>query len=182
MKSFLALFVSLLLASCSLSKKPTNLADRKGKVQKDLVQTKTKKRMARKRIIFELVKDARIELFFKSLDDGSKTRVLLEKGINYRKVPAGDWELSGFMVKQKKFSLIGQSKKFVLRIRPNKEIYAGSYLLGCPVLEQERSSYLKKFSFFNRYHYSYKTNICEMVIGDNLRELKIHSSKPELGF
>lgn len=122
--------------------------------------------------IWELLNRDKLTLYFKSVDTGANLTVILEKGITQKSVPAGHWELTGFVNAGKTYNSMNTSKKFIFRMRKGTNTYAGSIVIGCPKISAQDFQYLKGMKFFNRYPFTSNYGLCEVVIGNDFAEVK----------
>lgn len=166
------LSVLLLFAGCSTSK--INEVDAKKKTEVE--NTVSLKYGA----FWDLLSGQKIIIHLTSVDNRSPLKIPLKTGLEKRAVPVGHWELVGFEVNGRKYASTGTSRKYILNMKPNADIYAGSLIVECPVVSNKYYSLLKKMKFFNRYNFSMGEGNCEIVIGndfDRVRSSLIDSSK-----
>lgn len=122
--------------------------------------------------VWEILNKEKLGLQFKNLDNGTNVTVLAGKGISIHSLPPGDWELTGYEEGGRSFSSMNTSKKFVLHTSSKFMTYAGSLVIGCPRIQANDYKYLKTMKFFNRYPFSGKQGLCEMVIGNDFASVK----------
>lgn len=124
-------------------------------------------------VVWELLDRDQITLQFKNVDDPVNVfTLIIEKGITKNAFPHGHWELTGFEEGGRSFTSMNTTKKFVFRMKPKVNVYAGSLMIGCPTILPADFKLLKKMKFFNRYPFGGTSGLCEMVIGDNFAEVK----------
>jgi hypothetical protein len=129
--------------------------------------------------IFELVSKQRVQLQFKSLDNGNNLSVIIENGISQKTIPVGHWELTGYESDGISFLSMNTSKKFVLTVKPKSNIYAGSIVIGCPSIGPDDFKLLKNMKFFNRYPFRSTSNLCELVVGNDFAGVKSNLQKSQ---
>ena len=127
---------------------------------------------------FELASPGKVQLQFKSLDNGRNLSVIIENGITQKSIPAGHWELTGFERDGVSFLSMNTSKKFVLTVKPKSNVYGGSIVIGCPSIGQDDFKLLKNMKFFNRYPFRSSKNLCELVVGNDFAGVKTNLQKP----
>ena len=122
--------------------------------------------------MFELASHRKVQLQFKSLDNGNKLSVIIENGITQKSIPTGHWELTGFENEGVSFLSMNTSKKFVLTVKPKSNVYGGSIVIGCPSIGQDDFKLLKNMKFFNRYPFRSSKSLCELVVGNDFAGVK----------
>lgn len=143
---------------------PSETKNSSGKNTKQVVSVKAKK--AKSVGVWDVLNRKKISLYFTSIDNGSNLTVILEKGINLKAIPRGHWELTSFSVNGKTYNSMNTTKKFVFRMNPTNT-YAGSVVVGCPTISTNSYNYLKNMKFFNRYPFTSKQGLCEIVVGND---------------
>lgn len=128
-------------------------------------------------VYWELFSGAPLSLQLKNVDSGARLTVILDKGLSLKNVPAGHWELTGFEEKGKSFVSMNISKKFVFRVKPKSNVYAGSILVGCPKINPSDFKLLREMKFFDRYPFSSASGICEMVVGNDFAGVRKYLRK-----
>lgn len=126
--------------------------------------------------VWELLQQEKVILYFSSVDNGSRLNVILRNGLNFKNLPKGHWELTGFSTGGKTFNSLNTTKKFVVR-KNDENIYGGSIVIGCPTVNRTKFSLLKSMRFFNRYSFSSGKNLCELVVGNDLAGVKTKIAK-----
>jgi hypothetical protein len=121
--------------------------------------------------VWELLSGNQLSLHLKSVDGQAQSSLILRERISTHPISYGHWELSGFELDGKSYFSMNTSKKFILRVRPGPLTYAGSIVIGCPRISQAENKHLKKMKFFNRYPFSSKDGLCEVVVGNNQKEV-----------
>jgi hypothetical protein len=81
------------------------------------------------------------------------------------------------------------SKQFIFQIKKDKNTYVGSYIFQCPKVTRIHVDELKQMGFFNRYPFTSKTGLCELVVGSDFErvnrvwgQLSQDQNSLELGF
>lgn len=130
--------------------------------------------------VWYLATHDKVTLYLKNLDNGMPMTVILERGLNQFPIPVGHWELSGFEEGGNSFTSMNTSKKFVFRARPRAHTYAGSIVIGCPKVGPGDFKYLKSMRFFNRYPFSSSSRLCEIIVGNDYKAVKLdYQKRPE---
>lgn len=117
--------------------------------------------------VWELLSDRQVTLMFKDIDTGKNLSVIAEEGVSVKAVPPGHWELTGFEKEGRTFVSMNTAKKFVFRMKPKSNTYAGTYLISCPAVSEKDYKFLKKLKFYNRYPFSSDKGLCEVAVGSD---------------
>lgn len=127
--------------------------------------------------LWEVLGSLPVSLQLTNVDDGTRLTVILEKGLSLREVPPGHWELTGFEKDGRSFVSMNTSKKFVFRMQPRRNVYAGSIVIGCPKIYSGDLKLLRRMKFFNRYPFSSSLGLCELVIGNDFVKVRSELGK-----
>lgn len=120
-----------------------------------------------------------MRLVFRGVENPRPVEISLRYGITQEKLSEGYWELIGLRFKKQDYEVLSGGKRFVLRIKKNQNTYAGTYLVECPRVSQERNNILKEMTFFDRYSFKSSNRLCEVIVGDHLKRIQtnLNSSK-----
>lgn len=170
MKFLLILILSVLYSGCTVRRNSVPVE------QKTISKPSAKEASSSTRIkgvMWDLLTGQQITLQLKNLDDGSSLSVTISSGVSVHQIRAGHWELTGYEENGQSFTSMNTSKKFVIRIRSQGLIYAGSILVRCPRIITKDFKLLKSMKFFNRYPFSGNIGLCEMVVGNDLANVRM---------
>lgn len=117
--------------------------------------------------VWYLFAEGQVTLYLKNLDDGMAASMIIQKGLTALPLEKGHWELTGFEEDGNSFTSMNTSKKFVFRVRPGTNVYAGSIVIGCPKVPSSEFKYLKAMRYFDRYPFSSSEKLCEMIVGND---------------
>jgi hypothetical protein len=123
-------------------------------------------------VMFDLVSDKEFELVFENVSSDHDMEIRLNRDAKLIPLKEGVWELTGIELQGNFYGLMSTSKKFTIQVSPKKIVYAGTYLLGCPVTDQSSTESLKKMKFFNRYELTSEKGSCELVVGDDWKTFR----------
>lgn len=117
--------------------------------------------------VYEFIGEGNFVFEFKNLDTDLSHSLVAKAGVLVNEIPQGHWELVGYTDGKNTFASMNTSKKFVFRIKPKTQTYIGSFLLGCPSINNHDFKRLKQMKFFNRYPFSSDVGLCELVVGSD---------------
>lgn len=129
--------------------------------------------------IWYLYSHDQVTLYLKNLDDGTPATLIIQKGLTRLPLPVGHWQITGFEEGGESFTSMNTSKKFVFRVKPKANTYAGSIVIGCPKVGAEDFKHLKSMRFFNRYPFSSSAHLCEMIIGNDFAMVRSEFRKTQ---
>lgn len=136
------------------------------------------------RAVFHIVAPLNIELILTNMETKKVETFLMDKTLSQIGIKPGHWQVSGFILNGQRYELLNAGKRFVFRTKKKKITYAGSYIFQCPKVNQSHLKDMKKMSFFNRYPFRTQSNLCEMVVGSdykNVNRVWMELNKPKYG-
>ena len=145
--------------------------------------------MGKTRAIFHLIAPKEVELLLLNQGTQKEESIIVDKTLSQIEMSHGDWEIVGLKLNHKIYRINKLKKKFVFHLKNDQLTYVGSYILDCAFNNKVYLSSLKKMSFYNIYHFSSDTNLCEMVVGSEYKRvnrvwksLKSDNKSLHLGF
>lgn len=167
----------LILASCAHKKAehgaPSTSAPAEAKKSTPVIKTGA---------IFHVIEPLGVKLILTKVEGKKEEIVLMDKTLSQLALKPGFWKVSGFILNDARYKIMNTSKQFIFRIKKNKMTYVGSYIFQCPKVNQIHVEEMKKMSFFNRYPYSSKQRLCELVVGsdfDNVNRVWLELDKSQ---
>lgn len=159
----------LILASCA-SRKVDSPAPAPVVPEKKL--TLEPKGESKSQAIFHVVAPLGVQLVLLNLDKNTERTILIEKTLSASKLSPGFWQVSGFVLKGRRYKTLNTTKQFIFHIKKNESAYAGSYIFQCPRVNQAHLPAMKKMSFFNRYPFGSEQKLCELVVGSDFENVR----------
>lgn len=132
-----------------------------------LVEEKKPRAMGKTRAIFHVIEPLGISLVLLNMEKSEEEIVLMDKTLSQLSLKPGHWQVSGFIMNNKRYQVMNTSKQFVFDLKKDKVSYVGSYIIQCPVVNNIHLPQMKKMSFFNRYPFSSDQRLCELVVGSD---------------
>lgn len=130
-------------------------------------------------VVWNLLNGQQVTLQLKNVDTGNNLTVIIENGLSQTQLTPGHWELTGFEESGKSFLSMNISKKFVFRMKPKTNVYAGSIVIGCPKIAPTDFKLLRDMKFFYRYPFSAASGLCELVVGDDFARVRASIKKSQ---
>ena len=123
--------------------------------------------MSKTRAIFHVIEPLGIELILLNVKNQKEETVLMDKTLSQLELAPGHWQVTGFILGGKQYSIMNASKQFVFQLKKDKITYVGSYIFQCPKVNQTHLKEMKMMNFFNRYPFKSKNHLCELVVGSD---------------
>lgn len=141
------------------------------------------------RAIIHMVSPLGLEIELVNLEDKKRETFLVDKTLSQIEMRPGHWKVVGIIHKGIHHKLMNTSKQFIFQIKKDKNTYVGSYIFQCPKVTRIHVDELKQMGFFNRYPFTSKTGLCELVVGSDFErvnrvwgQLSQDQNSLELGF
>jgi hypothetical protein len=167
----------LILASCALKK-----ADQSAPSAPAAPETKKSAPVIKTGAIFHVIEPLGVSLILTKVESNKEQIVLMDKTLSQLALKPGFWKVTGFILNETRYKIMNTTKQFIFRIKKNKMTYVGSYIFQCPKVNQIHLEEMKKMSFFNRYPFSSKQRLCELVVGsdfDNVNRVWVELDKSQ---
>ena len=123
------------------------------------------------RAIFHVVEPLGVHIILLNLDKNAEETVFVDKTLSSVVLKPGFWQVSGFILKDKRYKMMNTTKQFIFHIKKNENTYVGSYIFQCPKVNQSHLKAMKQMSFFNRYAFSSQQRLCELVVGSDFENV-----------
>jgi hypothetical protein len=181
-KSFVFTLIYLLLTACA-TQKPVVKSAPKAKTAKKSVEA-----IQTKGVLFELLNaNATVKLTLLNLDTQKEVEMILESGMEIQELKSGNWQIMGFVLREKFYETLLTSQHFVFKVLKGNINYGGSLVFQCPRVNAKYNGLLKTHKFFNRYPFKNKKGLCEMIVGNDFANVqkKLHKTQKSpliLGF
>ncbi len=171
------LLVAFMVTSCALERANQHPVGHDNPLKKVAIKPKTpvskktpeEKNKALKRkaqVLWELTAPEEITLILMSVDTEEELNFPLIANLSYHPITRGHWQVVGFKIGEEEFHAMNTTQKFVFTVKKSRT-YAGTLIAQCPKVGPEHLPELKVMKFFNRYPFSSKTGLCELVIGND---------------
>lgn len=146
------------------------------RVQRPIPAPKVKKSRRsglKNQVFWRLINRDQITLNVQSLGPKPRTITLKMTEENfYHFLPSGDWQIQSFIIEGKNYSSMNSAQNPGFKVFKNSFSYAGALIIDCPKVGQEFFDDLKLMKFFNRYTFSSKDSLCELIVGNDFDLVK----------
>lgn len=183
-KSIVSYLFLLTLISCSILERkhtpaPKKQTPRPSLEKKPSVVTSKSKTAPRGEAVWHLVSPLGIELAISHVATGKKELLKIETNLSEIDLLPGQWVVSGFVLDGQTYEALSDRPQFTFELKGRDQVYVGSYVIECPKIGEANLSELRKMKFFSRYSFSNERGPCEMVVGDDLVNVRREWAKLE---
>lgn len=163
----------LLLDACSsfrpkvpVKEKPpvTEKRERKITIPVKKPLDKTKKSQA----VWHLIYPEFVEFTLVHHATGKKEYIRVETTLSSLDLPEGQWNIESMSVGEQKYDALEGQETFQFEIKKNAPTYVGSYVIECPKVGSLHFAELRRMKFFNRLNFTGETGTCELIVGNDL--------------
>jgi hypothetical protein len=123
------------------------------------------------RAVFHIIEPLNVEIALFNIETKREETVLVDKTLSQLELGPGHWQVRGFILAGTRYNITNSAKQFIFKLKKDKMTYVGSYIFQCPKVNQTYLKDMKKMSFFNRYPFSSKNSLCEVVVGSDFKKV-----------
>lgn len=110
---------------------------------------------------------------------GKKEFIRVETTLSEIDLPTGLYSIEAMVVGNEKFEALEGQELFQFEIKKKSPTYIGSYVVECPKVGSLHMGELRKMKFFNRLNFTGETGVCELIVGNDLDNVRRAWSKLE---
>jgi hypothetical protein len=179
----IVLALVIFLPGCASFRKPEPvkpgpaLAERVKRVTKPV--KKAEKSIRKSRAVWHLIYPADIEFALYHRESGKKEYIRVETTLSDIELPAGHYNIESVAVGAEKYDALEGQELFQFEIKKKSPTYIGSFVVECPKVGTLHFTELKKMKFFNRLNFTGNNGACEMIVGNDLDNVRKAWSKIE---
>jgi hypothetical protein len=101
-------------------------------------------------------------------ETGKKELIRVETTLSDIELPAGHYNIESLVVGSERYDSLEGEELFQFEIKKDSPTYIGSYVVECPKVGPPHFTHLKKMKFFNRVNFTGNTGTCELIVGNDL--------------
>ncbi len=179
----IVLALVIFLSSCASFRKTEPV--KPGPVHADKVKRvtnpvkKAEKSIRKSRAVWHLIYPADIEFALYHRESGKKEYIRVETTLSDIELPAGHYNIESVAVGAEKYDALEGQELFQFEIKKKSPTYIGSFVVECPKVGTLHFTELKKMKFFNRLNFTGNNGACEMIVGNDLDNVRGAWSKIE---
>lgn len=183
MRTMIVLALVIFLSSCASFRKTEPV--KPGPVHADKVKRvtnpvkKAEKSIRKSRAVWHLIYPADIEFALYHRESGKKEYIRVETTLSDIELPAGHYNIESVAVGAEKYDALEGQELFQFEIKKKSPTYIGSFVVECPKVGTLHFTELKKMKFFNRLNFTGNNGACEMIVGNDLDNVRRAWSKIE---
>lgn len=122
--------------------------------------------------VWHLIFPLELEFVLRHRASGKVEFVRVETTLSDLELPSGSYVVESLIFGPEKFDALEGQELFSFEIKKKSPTYVGSYVIECPKVSPERFSVLRRMKFFNRLNFTGDTGACEMVVGNDLEDVR----------
>jgi hypothetical protein len=177
----------VLLSACSSFRKSSAPAEKaprpapETKVKRVTTPVKRpeKKQPKQSQAVWHLIYPANVEFTLIHQETKKKEFIRIETTLSDIDLPAGHYNIESLNVGEEKFDYLEGEELFQFEIKKNAPTYVGSYVVECPKIGTLHFAELRKMKFFNRLKFTGNSGPCEVIVGNDLNNVRRAWSKIE---
>lgn len=146
-------------------------------VKKPSVKVGVKKAVSR--AVWHLIYPSTVEFVLRHHETNNNEYIRVETTLSDLELPIGHYTIEAVIVGTEKFEALEGQEMFQFEIKKKAPTYIGSYVVECPKVGTLHFAELRKMSFFNRLNFTGNTGACEMIVGNDLANVRRAWSKIE---
>lgn len=181
MQSLIVLALVILLPGCASFRKPETVKTKTVQIEKRAKRvTKPVKKVAKvprktsrkSQAVWHLIYPAEIEFVLSHRESGKKEFIRVETTLSDIELPAGFYSVESIAVGEERFDALEGQELFQFEIKKNSSTYVGTFVVECPKVGTLHLGVLRKMKFFNRLNFTGDTGACEMIVGNDIDNVR----------
>jgi hypothetical protein len=129
---------------------------------------KSAKRVKTSQAVWHLIFPVYLEFGLHHQETGKKELIRVETTLSDIELPAGHYNIESLVVGSERYDSLEGEELFQFEIKKDSPTYIGSYVVECPKVGPPHFTHLKKMKFFNRVNFTGNTGTCELIVGNDL--------------
>ncbi len=140
---------------------------------------KTAKSPRKSQAVWHLIYPLDVEFALSHRVSGKKEFIRVETTLSDIELPAGHYNIEAVSVGGEKYDALEGQELFQFEIKKRSPTYIGSFVVECPKVGTLHLSELRKMKFFNRLNFTGDNGTCEMIVGNDIDNVRRAWSKLE---
>lgn len=142
------------------------------------------------RAVWHLISPQIMELVLRHQESGKNEFIRVETTLSDLELPPGLYRIESVIVGGEKYDALEGQELFQFEVSKKAPTYIGSYVIECPKVGPVHLDELRKMKFFNRLNFTGQPGACEMIVGNDLPNVRrawsrlerVPGTKLQLGF
>lgn len=153
-------------------------------------EKKVKEKIVQSQAVWHLIYPSQVEFVLRHRESRRNEFIRVETTLSDLELPAGQYNVESVVIDGEKFDALEGQELFQFEIKKKSPTYIGSFVVECPKVGTHHFADLRKMDFFNRLHFTGSSGACELIVGNDIRNVrrawaklkKRPASKLQLGF
>lgn len=162
-------------------KAPVSGEKRVKRVTKPVIKAakKAEKGSKKSQAVWHLIYPLEVEFALSHQPSGKKEYIRVETTLSDIELPSGQYNVESIMVGEEKYDALEGQELFQFEIKKKSPTYIGTFVIECPKVGTLHLSELRKMKFFNRLNFTGNNGVCEMIVGNDIDNVRRAWSKLE---
>lgn len=126
------------------------------------------KKAAQSQAVWHLIYPADVEFVLRHHETDKNEYIRVETTLSDIELPTGHYTVEAVIVGAEKFEALEGQELFQFEIKKKSPTYIGSYVVECPKVGTLHFAELRRMSFFNRLNFTGASGVCEMIVGNDI--------------
>jgi hypothetical protein len=140
---------------------------------------KAQKTVKKSQAVWHLIYPGEVEFGLSHQRTGKKEFIRVETVLSDIDLPPGHYNIESIVVGPDKYEALEGQELFQFEIRKKASTYIGSFVVECPKVGTLHLDELRKMKFFNRLNFTGSNGACEMIVGNDIDNVRRAWSKLE---
>jgi hypothetical protein len=184
MRTSIVLGLLVLFTGCASFRKavestPAPAPEKKVKRITTPVKKPEKKTAKVSQAVWHLISPGALEFTIFHQETKKKEHIRVETTLSDIDLPPGHYYIDSINVGEERYDSLDGDELFQFEIKKKSPTYIGSYVVECPKVGTLHFAELRKMKFFNRLRFTGNSGPCEMIVGNDLVNVRRAWSKIE---
>lgn len=187
MRTTIVLGLIILLSSCaSFRQPPVKAAPQQSEKRVRRVTSPVKKpaepvkKVAKQsQAVWHLIQPIEVEFVLRHRESNKLEYIKVETTLSDIDLPIGHYNIEAVILGTERYDALEGQELFQFEIKKKSPTYIGSFVVECPKVGTLHMGELRKMNFFNRLNFTGNNGTCEMIVGNDLGNVRRAWSKLE---
>lgn len=129
--------------------------------------------------VWHLIQPMEVEFVLRHRESNKIENIRAETTLSEIDLPIGNYNIEALMVGAERYDALEGEELFQFEIKKKSPTYVGSYVVECPKVGSLHMVELRKMKFFNRLNFTGNSGTCELIVGNDLENVRRAWSKLE---
>ncbi len=129
--------------------------------------------------VWHLIQPTEVEFVLRHRETNKLEYIRVETTLSDIDLPTGHYNIESVIVGTERYDALEGQELFQFEIKKKSPTYIGSFVVECPKVGTLHMGELRKMNFFNRLNFTGNNGTCEMIVGNDLENVRRAWSKLE---